>query len=84
MRIKLRHNKDVVCPYLEGRTCLHPRCYRMRRQECKFYHINEALMKAQMTIIIVPRLTGKTYALIKQKHKEKYLKRINYAKNKVR
>ena len=74
MRIKLRHNKDVVCPYLEGKKCYHPRCYRMRRQECKFYHNAEELLRAQMTVKVTPTV----------KNKQKYLRRVNYGKNKVR
>ena len=79
MRIKLRYNKDVVCAYLEGETCCHPRCYRLRFQECKYYHNAEKLSHGQITLKFIPRV----------KYKEKYssrkhLRGINYGENKVR
>lgn len=73
MKIKLRHEKTVCCPYLDNTVCTHAtRCIRMRNQECKYYHMDEALMKAQITVIIAPRNTGKL----------KYLRRISHGKNK--
>lgn len=77
MRIKLRHNNyDVACPYKKGVSCSHPRCTRLRGQECFVRKSNikyqEPMMKAQMTVIIAPRCTNK---------KEKYLRRIHYGKN---
>ena len=79
MKIKLRHNKDIVCPYKDGITCIHPRCIRMRRQECKYYHNNESTLRAQITVIIAPRRTDKTCTLCKNKNK--YLRRMSYGKN---
>lgn len=73
-KIKLRLNRkdDVVCPYKEGNTCQHPRCIRMRLQECVYYHKQEIMRRAQVTVKIVNAKT---------REKEKYLRRVNYGKN---
>ena len=33
-KIKLRHDKFIVCPYADKYGCGHPRCIRMCGQEC--------------------------------------------------
>ena len=72
VKLRLNRKEDVVCPYKEGKTCKHPRCIRMRLQECVYYHNAEVMTGAQVTVKIVNNNT---------RAKEKYLRRIRYASN---
>ena len=73
MKTKLRHDDKVCCPYYENATCNHRiRCIRMRNQECKYYHMDEALMKVQIRVVISP-----SKALNDSAHK-KYLRRVKH------
>ena len=75
MKLKLRHDNKVCCPYLESTDkkpqCAHPlRCIRSRGCECKYYHNNESTLKAQMLIVIKPRKA------LNDKGRLKYQRRI--------
>ena len=71
MKIKVIENQKVCCPYNDDGKCIHKiRCIRMRNQECRCYHNNELLIKADIKVVITPSMARN------DKGKKKYLRRV--------